>query len=134
MSRSFLLSLFVTLLVISSSFIQAVEPETWKPSDHPAALERTITAFTRPRRQLDISAEVSGRVKTVRVDVGNRITGDDPVVVIDDTQALIARDLAESGLRAAQQAATAASLLAESAEQESGLRARTAGLWAMCCG
>jgi multidrug efflux pump subunit AcrA (membrane-fusion protein) len=85
-----------------------------------------MTAFTRPRRQLDIAAEVSGRVTSVRVDVGQRIDGNEPVVLLDEVQAHIAHDLAKSGLRAAQQALEVNRLLAVSAEQEAGLRARTA--------
>ncbi|HEX3133528.1 MAG TPA: HlyD family efflux transporter periplasmic adaptor subunit [Planctomycetota bacterium] len=119
----------LTLLVLWALPVAAADqPTTWKPHDHPATVERTITGFTRPRRALVIAAEVPGRITTVALDVGQRVTPEQTgaVVTIDDTLAVIARDQAQAALAAAEQAAASADLALKSAEAEAALRARTA--------
>lgn len=122
-------SLPLVLVSLVAFPVLAVEqPGTWKPHDHPAAIERTITGFTRPRRVVVVAAEVPGRVTTVALDVGQRVTADHAaaVVSIDDAQAVIARDQAEAALMATAQAMNAAVLAKQSAEAEAALRGRTA--------
>jgi len=106
----------------------AEQPTTWKPHDHPASIERTITGFTRPRRAVIVAAEVPGRITAVALDVGQRVSAEQAgaIVTIDDVQATIARDQAQSALVAAEQAAASATLAQQVAESEAALRARTA--------
>ena len=115
-------------IVIAAGAPAAEQPATWKPHEHPASIERTITGFTRPRRVVVVAAEVPGRVTQVALDIGQRVTAaqSTALVTIDDTQALIARDQAQAALTAAEQAAAATALMQQSAEAEAALRARTA--------
>ncbi len=122
------LPLVLFFFLMAADAPAAEQPTTWKPHDHPASIERTITGFTRPRRVVVVAAEVPGRVTTVALEVGQRVTAEQStaLVVIDDTQALIARDQAQAALTAAEQAAASASLMQQSAEAEAALRTRTA--------
>ncbi|MBA3697652.1 MAG: HlyD family efflux transporter periplasmic adaptor subunit [Planctomycetes bacterium] len=121
----------LTTLVLLSlvPVLSAVEqPATWKPHDHPASIERSITGFTRPRRVVMVAAEVPGRVTAVALDVGQRVGPEQvaAIVTIDDTQAVIARDQAVAALTASEQASRAAALAGQAAEADAGLRGRTA--------
>ena len=121
--------LWLALLIVTVLPAAAVEqPTTWKPYDHPASIERTVTSFTRPRRVVVVAAEVPGRVTAVALDVGQRVSPEQAtaVVTIDDTLALIARDQAQAALTATEQAVTAATFAHQGAEAEAALRARTA--------
>jgi HlyD family secretion protein len=118
--------LAVLILLFASTLSAAEQPTTWKPHDHPASIERTITGFTRPRRVVVVAAEVPGRVTSVTVDVGQRVPADQTTATIDDVQAVIARDQAEAALQAATQALSVATLAQQSAEAEAALRGRTA--------
>lgn len=122
-----LVALFLLAAAAAADGSAAEQPATWKPHDHPASIERSITSFTRPRRAVVVAAEVSGRVTMVALDVGQRVTPEsaNEVVTIDDTQAVIARDQAAAALVAAEQAASAAALAQQSADTEAALRART---------
>lgn len=115
------------LLLTSAGAFAAEQPTIWKPHDHPASIERSITSFTRPRRVVVVAAEVSGCVTAVALDVGQRVTPElaNGVVTIDDAQAVIARDQAAAALVAAEQAVDAATLAQQSAKAEAALRART---------
>jgi multidrug efflux pump subunit AcrA (membrane-fusion protein) len=119
----------LALLVLLGAAPAAETPTTWIPAEHPAVSERSITAFTRPRRTLAVAAEVSGRVVAVAVDVGQRIAPGQAsaVITLDDTQAVIARALAQAAVRAAEQAAGSSALALQAAEAEAALRERTAG-------
>ncbi len=106
----------------------AEAPSTWRPSEHPAQIERSITGFTRPRRAMMVASEVPGRITAVAVEVGQRVSPDQAaaVVSIDSAQAVIARDQARSAVAAAEQAAAVAALAIRSAEAEAALRERSA--------
>jgi multidrug efflux pump subunit AcrA (membrane-fusion protein) len=116
------------LLLLATVAAAAEQPATWRPYEHPASIERTITGFTRPRRVVVVAAEVSGRVTAVAAEIGQRVTPEQAkaLVLIDDTQATIARDQAQAALTAAEQAAAIAVLAQQSTEAEAALRGRTA--------
>ncbi len=75
--------------------------ETWRPFEHPAVLRRTFTGFTRPRRSVEISSEVIGRIVEVCFEKGDVVpeikeTGSASVAVRLDSS------LAEQQLRVEQ--------------------------------
>lgn len=80
-------------------------PEQWVPAEHPATLERVITAFTEPARRLALSSEFAGRVITIGPEAGERIDGDPNsstvVAKLDDRFAALARDRASTALEQA---------------------------------
>ena len=120
--------LLASFLLVAVDVSAAEQPTTWKPHDHPAPIERSITSFTRPRRVVVVAAEVSGRVTAVMLDVGQRVAPEQAagVVSIDDKQAVIARDQAVAAVTASEQASTAAALAGKAAAAEADLRERTA--------
>jgi HlyD family secretion protein len=103
-------------LAFAFAFAFAGEPETWKPHEHPAVVERSITGFTAPARRLVLASEVGGRLTAVRFEAGDRVPADDADRVafrVDGAAAAIARDRAAAGVTEAE--AAVAALLAEAA-------------------
>lgn len=98
---------FVITLPVVAPYVQAGnnDKDDWYPFEHPAIIERRITAFTAPSRTLNISTEFRGRVLSVHVNAGNTITGQlgdkSPVIVLDSRFAIIARDSAKTDLEIA---------------------------------
>ena len=115
------LSVVVILSCVANGSLAGAEH--WRPSEHPASLERELTTFTRPRRTLVVAAEVGGRLMTLRGEVGERIA-DGPVAVIDDAGARFSRDSALASLEVAVQAELAAIANAEAAKVETSFRGR----------
>ncbi len=126
MRNSIIFPAFVMLCCWYATQSSYAAESEWTPAAHPAELERTIVGFTKPRRTLDIASEVSARIIAIHADVGARIDGTKPLVLFDDTQAVIAQKVAEAALVAAQQTTSAAELAIQAAEREAGLRERTA--------
>lgn len=112
-------TLFLAMLL--PGLVQAAD--AWRPAEHPASLDREISAFTRPRRTLVVAAEVSGRIIALRGEVGDLTTAD-PVVVLDDTGAKFDRDSAVASLLSATQAELAAIANADQAKAETAFRDR----------
>lgn len=54
-----------------SQEVPRAEAETWEPHAHPAPVTRRWTAYTAPRRTVEISAEVTARVLSVAVSEGD---------------------------------------------------------------
>jgi HlyD family secretion protein len=120
-----LFPLFLCLTVVG--FLAAEDTaKTWTPREHPATSERVMTGFTKPRRQLDLAAEIPGRVQIIRVEVGDYITASEPVVQLDATQAEFALAQAKAGVVAAEEALKYGELSVQAAQHEADLRARTA--------
>ena len=77
--------------------------ESWQPHQHPAMVERSITAFTRPSRTLILSAEFAGVVMQLAPEEGALIPPESgPIVRIDNTLALLSRTRAVSAIDSAQ--------------------------------
>jgi biotin carboxyl carrier protein len=72
--------------------------ETWDPQQHPAALSRVVTSFTRPRYLMDLAAEYQARIESLSVDDGDAIPADTAVVQLDATMARLQRDSATAAL------------------------------------
>ncbi|MFW5751096.1 MAG: efflux RND transporter periplasmic adaptor subunit [Planctomycetota bacterium] len=74
----------------------AAEPQTWAPHDHPATVQRTLTAFTRPWRSMVLAAEVSARVVAVAADRGEAVPADEALVQLEGDRARLALREAEA--------------------------------------
>lgn len=55
------------------------EAEIWEPHAHPAPVTRRWTAYTAPRRSVDISAEVTARVLSIDVSEGDVVAASSEV-------------------------------------------------------
>lgn len=82
--------------------VQQHNDATWQPHAHPATVERHLTAFTRPVAEMALASEVSGKIITIEVAAGDRITDADPIVSLDQRQAEAAVSNAQAGVREAQ--------------------------------
>ncbi len=98
-------------LAVALTAAEGTGPETWAPYAHPATVQRTLTAFTRPWRSMIVAAEVSARVDAVAADRGETVPGDVPLVELESERARLA--LAEAAARHRQ--AIAAVAVAEQA-------------------
>lgn len=76
--------------------------ETWTVADHPAWFDRRITAFTRPRAELDLAPLVGGRLIECGLEAGE-VVGDDagPALLLDDEAGRVELRRAQARRRAA---------------------------------
>ncbi len=97
------------------SLLGAVEVQApWIPAEHPASITRDLTGYTRPRRMVVLSAEISGRIESITGEVGDVLqTG--PAVVLHDV-------LARHDLSASQANLTVAQTVRRKAELDDGFR------------
>ena len=91
-----------------------VAEEPWIPANHPATVTRDLTGYTRPRRTLILSAEISGRVEDLKGEVGDRLDAG-PAVILHDV-------LARHDLSASQANLTVAETVRRKAELDDGFR------------
>ncbi|HYE04068.1 MAG TPA: HlyD family efflux transporter periplasmic adaptor subunit [Planctomycetota bacterium] len=76
----------LALMVAGAALVAGEAPERWAPHDHPAVVTQRLSGYTRPKRVLDLAAEVAARVVTVALDEG-QAAGDEPAIVLDDALA-----------------------------------------------
>ena len=103
----------VLLFVALSGGLWSAETP-WVPAEHPATVTHDLTGFTRPRRVLVLSAEISGRVVEVNGEVGQRLEGGAAVTLHDV--------LARHDLSASQADVTVAETARRRAELEDSFR------------
>lgn len=94
---------FKSLVVIASALIWgqlsfiaplgAEEASTWRPHEHPATIQRSISGFTRPAAHLIVSSEDGGLLRSSNLEVGDLVEGADdwPVVAEMDPRLYRAR-------------------------------------------
>ncbi len=98
--------IILNLILLAINLCAEELPTVWFPHDHPAMLQRRVTAFTEPARTMAIAAEFNGRVVKVLGQEGEIIPGKygslTPIIALDDRLARIARDNAQVQLTVAE--------------------------------
>jgi multidrug efflux pump subunit AcrA (membrane-fusion protein) len=89
----------LTLVTFALANGKEIKPERWNPREHPAYIEREISAFTAPSRHLGPRAEFGGLVESVLFDSGDLIKGPkdsmNPAVILDSSFAQIQKERAQ---------------------------------------
>ena len=81
------------LLFVISFATFANEPPLFKPHEHPAKLQRTITGFTEPCRFIEIEAEYPERLGEYKLEEGQKLPGQDNSLIAVQNSKLVQLEL-----------------------------------------